>query len=205
MNRDQRRALAFAAGLVGWSLTAGLQIPGRRHPLIQAGLGTGLALAAGARPRPRSGVAHGVAAAAVVAAGVAATTALPQVRKAMRERELPTPAWWWLAVEIPLGTVWSEEAAYRGVLGVLAARGFGTRRGKLLQAMAFGLSHIADARAAGEPVVGTVLVTGLAGWVFAMLAERSGSLLAPALAHLAVNEAGALAALLVQAHDGRLG
>lgn len=53
-------------------------------------------------------------------------------------------------------------------------------------------------RAAGEPVAGTVLITGLAGWVFATLAERSGSLLAPALVHLAVNEAGAIAALVVQ-------
>jgi membrane protease YdiL (CAAX protease family) len=44
-----------------------------------------------------------------------------------------------------------------------------------------------------------VLVTGMAGWVFAALAERSGSLLAPALTHLAINEAGAIAALAVQA------
>jgi membrane protease YdiL (CAAX protease family) len=43
-----------------------------------------------------------------------------------------------------------------------------------------------------------VLVTGLAGWVFGWLYERSGSLIAPMLVHLAVNEAGALAALAVQ-------
>ena len=67
-----------------------------------------------------------------------------------------------------------------------------------MQAIAFGLWHIPDARKAGEPIVGTVLVTGLAGWVFGWLAERSGSLLAPMLAHLAVNEAGAVAALAVQ-------
>jgi len=41
-------------------------------------------------------------------------------------------------------------------------------------------------------------VTGVAGWVFGWLAERSGSVLAPMLAHLAVNEAGAVAALAVQ-------
>ena len=41
-------------------------------------------------------------------------------------------------------------------------------------------------------------MTGLAGWVFGWLAERSGSLLAPVLAHLAINEAGAVAALAVQ-------
>jgi len=71
-----------------------------------------------------------------------------------------------------------------------------TRR--VAQAVAFGLSHIADARAAGEPVAFVVLVTGLAGWVFGHLADRSGSLAAPMLAHLAVNEAGAIAVLLVQ-------
>jgi uncharacterized protein len=65
----------------------------------------------------------------------------------------------------------------------------------VLQANAFGLSHIADARATGAPVLPTVLVTGLAGWLFGWLAERSGSLAAPLLAHLAINEAGAIAAL----------
>ena len=45
------------------------------------------------------------------------------------------------------------------------------------------------------------MVTALAGWAFGWLAERSGSLLAPVLAHLAINEAGAVAALAVQS-DG---
>ena len=47
-------------------------------------------------------------------------------------------------------------------------------------------------------VAGTVLVTGAAGWVFGRLAARSGSLLAPMLAHLAINEAGAVAAMVLQ-------
>lgn len=199
---DQLRALALAAGLVAWSGTAGLQIPGRRHPLIQAGLGTALAVGAGARPGLHArGLRAGTATSAVVAAGVVATTAVPAVRTAMRQRALPNPAWKWLAVEIPLGTIWAEETAYRGALGTAAAAAFGPRWGKLLQACAFGLSHVVDARGAGEPVAATVLVTGIAGWVFALLAERTGSLLAPALAHLAINEAGAVAALWVQRRD----
>ncbi|MBU3749661.1 MAG: CPBP family intramembrane metalloprotease, partial [Mycobacterium sp.] len=104
----------------------------------------------------------------------------------------------WLAVEIPLGTVWSEETAFRGALGSVAAGAFGVRGGRILQALTFGLTHIPDARGTGEPIVATVAVTGLAGWVFALLAERSGSLAAPMLAHLAINEAGAIAALAVQ-------
>ena len=130
--------------------------------------------------------------------GVAAATALPPVRAAMAERELPDAAARWLLLRIPLGTVWAEEAAYRAALGTVATEAFGPTGGRLLQSAAFGLSHIADARATGEPVIGTVVVTGVAGWLFARLYERSGSLAAPMLAHLAINEAGAVAALAVQ-------
>jgi hypothetical protein len=116
----------------------------------------------------------------------------------MADRDLPDGALQWLLLGIPLGTVASEEAAYRGALGTVAADAFGPAGGRLVQAAAFGLSHIADARSTGEPVVPTVLVTGLAGWAFGWLYERSGSLIAPMLAHLAINEAGAAAALAVQ-------
>jgi membrane protease YdiL (CAAX protease family) len=195
--------MALAAGLVGHSATAGLAIPGRRHPVVQAVLGVALAHGAGARlglrgPQLRAGLRIGSVAASAVAVGVAVSLALPGVRAAMAARTLPGPAWKWLLVRIPLGTVCSEEAMYRGALGAVAARAFGARGGRLLQAFAFGLSHVVDARAAGEPVVGTVLATGAAGWVFGWLAERSGSVVAPALAHLTVNEAGALAALAIQ-------
>jgi hypothetical protein len=94
--------------------------------------------------------------------------------------------------------VWAEEAAFRAALGTVTAGAFGPTRGRLLQSLAFGLSHIADARGSGEPVLPTVLVTGVAGWIFALLRERSGSLAAPMLAHLAINEAGAVAAIGVQ-------
>ena len=134
---------------------------------------------------------------AVIAAGVATTTALPRVRTAMAERDLPENAARWLALEIPAGTVWAEETVFRGALHTLAVRAVGPALGRLLQAIAFGLWHIPDARKEGESILGTVLVTGLAGWAFGWLAERSGSLLAPMLAHLAINEAGAVAALAV--------
>lgn len=147
---------------------------------------------------PRSGVRLGLTAAVPVVVGVAVSTAVPRVREEMAERDLPDGALQWLLLGIPLGTVWSEEAAYRGALGTLAADAFGPAGGRLVQATAFGLSHIADARSTGEPVVPTVLVTGLAGWVFGWLYERSGSLIAPMLAHLAINETGAVAALVMQ-------
>jgi hypothetical protein len=94
--------------------------------------------------------------------------------------------------------VWSEEAAFRAALGTVADGAFGPSWGRLVQATAFGLSHVSDARRTGEPVLGTVLVTGVAGWAFGWLYARSGSLAASMFAHLAINEAGALAALVVQ-------
>jgi membrane protease YdiL (CAAX protease family) len=144
------------------------------------------------------GLRLGLPIAALVSAAVGASTALPPVRAGMAERDLPGAAQEWLLARIPIGTVWSEEAAFRATLGTAAVAAFGPQVGRLVQAAAFGLSHIADARRAGEPVLGTVLVTGVAGWVFGWLHEQSGSLVAPMLVHLAVNEAGAVAALAVQ-------
>jgi uncharacterized protein len=108
----------------------------------------------------------------------------------------------WLMLRIPVGTVWAEEAAFRAALASAGAGAFGRSGGRLLQAAAFGLSHVADARATGAPPMATVLVTGVAGWLFGWLADRSGSLAAPLLVHLAINEAGAVAALAVQRRSG---
>jgi uncharacterized protein len=197
------RALAGAAALVGWSNHVAPRIPHRWQVPLHAGLSAALVASTGAPlglrpPAVWRGLRLGLAAATTVAAGVAATSRLAPVRTAMAERELPEPLGGWLLVRIPVGTVWSEEAAFRGALGHVAAEAFGPGWGRAVQAAAFGLSHIADARAAGEPIVGTVLVTGAAGWAFGWLHARSGSLLAPMLAHLAINEAGAVAAVVEQ-------
>jgi len=193
------RVLGLAAILVAWSLLSP-RLPSRWHPVTHAGFGTALAAlthtAVGLRRW--SGVRLGLLSAGSVVLGAAIATALPRVREEMVDRNLPDGTLHWLLLGIPFGTVWSEEAAYRGALGTVAADAFGPAGGRLVQAATFGLSHIADARRTGEPVVPTVLVTGLAGWVFGWLFERSGSLLAPALAHLAINEAGAVSALALQ-------
>lgn len=153
-------------------------------------------------PRLWIGLRWGLATGAAAAAAVAATAPVPVVRLSMSARELPQSVPLWLALRIPVGTVWAEEAAFRAALATLAGKGFGRSRGRLVQAAAFGLSHIADARVSGEPVPATVLVTGVAGWLFGWLAERSGSLAAPMLAHLAINETAAAAALTIQRRSG---
>ena len=169
MRPKQIRALALAAALVGGSLLVP-RMPPRWHPLPHAVLGTALAVITraplGLRPPALwSGLRLGLAVATPVTLGVAAATALPPVRVAMAERELPDAAARWLLLRIPLGTVWAEEAAFRAALGTVATEAFGPTGGRLLQSPAFGLSHIADARTTGEPVIGTVLVTGAAGWL----------------------------------------
>lgn len=201
-NFRHMRALGLAAGLVGWSFVSPRMAAQARLPL-QVGLGGLLVLSTreplGLRP-PRlwAGLRLGLVVGSAAATAVLAATSVPAVRFSMAERELPASASSWLAVQIPLGTVWSEEAAFRGALGAVGARAYGAFGGRLLQAAAFGLSHIADARATGEPVLPTVLATSAAGWVFAWLAEHSGSLSAPMLAHLAINESAAAAALAIQ-------
>jgi uncharacterized protein len=193
------RALGLAAILVAWSLLSP-RLPTRWHPVTHAAFGTALAALTHTTVGLRrwSGVRLGVLSAASVVLGAAVATALPRVREEMLGRNLPDGTLHWLLLGIPFGTVWSEEAAYRGALGTVAADAFGPTGGRFVQAATFGLSHIADARRTGEPVVPTVLVTGLAGWAFGWLYERSGSLLAPALAHLAINESGAVSALALQ-------
>ncbi len=146
-------------------------------------------------PRLWSGMRLALVVGSVAVAGIAASTTVPAVRLSMLARQLPgsTPAW--LIWQIPFGTVWAEEAAFRAALAHVAAEAFGGSTGQLLQATSFGLSHVPDARGTGEPVAATVLATGVAGWLFGWLANRSGSLAAPMLAHLAINETAAVAAL----------
>jgi uncharacterized protein len=200
--RDGARAVGLGVALLGWSVLVP-RFPQRWNPLPQVLFGISVAALGRAPlglqpPALWQGVRWGSAAAVPVVFGVAAGTAVPQVRTGMVDRELPASAGRWLLLRIPFGTVWSEEVAYRGVLGAAATRAFGDTAGRVFTAAVFGLSHVVDARAARESVPATVLVTGAAGWAFSWLHAQSGSLAAPILAHLAVNEAGAIAALAVR-------
>jgi CAAX protease family protein len=195
-------ALSLAAALVGWSFV-GPRLPVAWRVLLQACAGGLLVRVTRAPlglcpPRQWAGLRLGSAAAVAAVTAIAATTSVPPVRLSMSVRELPASMPGWLVLRIPVGTVWAEEAAFRAALATAGSDAFGKSGGRLLQAVAFGFSHIADARATGEPPMATVLATGIAGWLFGWLADRSGSLAAPMLVHLAINEAGAIAALTVQ-------
>lgn len=196
------RAGVLAVALVTWPALLE-RFPQRWRPLVGASVSTALAAVAGTplglrQPQLGAGVRLGGVVASAVAVAVGASPVLKPVRISMRERDIGLRPAAWLGLHIPVGTVWSEELAFRGVLQPLAAEAYGQRLGGVVQAVAFGLAHIRPARAAGDSVPATVLVTGLFGWLLGRLRERSGSVAAPILAHLALNEAGALAALAVQ-------
>jgi len=108
-----------------------------------------------------------------------------------------------LAVRIPLGTALSEELIFRGALLGLCLRRHTFFRAALLSSLTFGLWHVVTAMgavqsdAAGEilaspvaqaaGVAATVVATGAAGMVFCWLRRRSGSVVAPAITHAALN------------------
>ncbi|MGY4648342.1 Rv0804 family intramembrane glutamic endopeptidase [Mycobacterium sp. URHB0021] len=200
MRAGKFRALATAAALVGWSFAAPRV---RFHPVLNAALGTGLAALTrpplGLRPPAlTSGLRNGVPAAAAIALVGAVITAVPQVRADMVRRKRSDHPVRWLLLDIPLGTVWPEEVAFRAMLGGMAQEAFGPVGARWLQSVTFGLWHIVDARLTGHPVLGTVFATAVTGWSLGWLHDRSGSLAAPMLAHLAINEVGAVATLVVQ-------
>jgi len=203
------RVLILAMALVVWP-TALERVPQRWRPLIGAGASSVLAavtrIPLGLRQHPlAAGLRLGGVAASVVAAAVGVSPALEPVRTSMRERDIGLHPAVWLGLHIPVGTVWSEELAFRGVLQPMATEAFGRGLGGVVQAVAFGLAHIRPARAAGDSILGTVLVTGMFGWLLGWLRERSRSVAASMLTHLAINEAGALATLYVSRPNVGLG
>lgn len=113
-------------------------------------------------------------------------------------------------VVIPLGTVLPEELAFRGLLLPLLGRGRGLAAAIWLSSGLFGLWHVLPSLGGGAAnaavvgavggdtagtvarVVATVCATSLAGVVLCWLRLRSGSLVAPLLAHWTVNGLGVI-------------
>jgi membrane protease YdiL (CAAX protease family) len=126
-----------------------------------------------------------------------------------------------LGVSIVLLTAIPEEFAFRGVLLGSALRLWGPWRASLVTSVLFGLWHIeptlhtmrdnravagAAASVGGQVLVvlGAVAVTFAAGLVFCWLRLRSRSLIAPVMAHAAINGL-ALTVAWFAIHWGRLG
>ena len=188
-------------------LTAGLLIAARR-----AGIGaTALGLA---RERVSDGLRWGagavVAITIVLAGGVAFAEALPFVSSLLADERAQLGGSALAAamlVRIPLGTALFEEVAFRGVLLAVFLRCCSPKVAVLASSVVFGLWHIAPTAVSLQlneiaptspaglaAIVGGVVVTTVAGLAFTWLRWRSGSLLAPLLAHWATNALGLLAA-----------
>jgi membrane protease YdiL (CAAX protease family) len=217
--------LAVAVVLTAWNnavvaaLPSGWYVPAN---LAAAGLLVGLARAVGlswrelglARADLSSGARWGGALALLVAAGYVLLLAVPAARPLLddaRVAGLDAGAVAYRAlVRIPLGTVLWEEVAFRGVLLAALARLLRLRSAVAVSAAVFGVWHVRptlQALAVNDLVDGPVetalavalgcAFTAAAGILFAWLRLRSGSLLAPALLHVATNSLGLLAAAVV--------
>jgi CAAX protease family protein len=191
----------------------GLPLIGRTAGLSWADMGLG-------RGTWRPGLRWAGAEIALVAVVIAAGAALPLTRNAFRDTRYQLnlgAALLDALVLIPVGTVLLEEVAFRGVLWGLLRRARGTVTATAVTSLLFGLWHVlpslglASANQAISGTVGsgrsaelvTVLATmgftALAGVVFCELRRRSGSLLAPAGLHWAVNGLAVLASAAVWA------
>jgi uncharacterized protein len=198
------RAVHDAHLAVGLGLAASLFLIARAEGLTAADLGL-------ARTRWPAGLRWGAAAAALVGAAYALAYLIPAVRQVVPDGEGgPGAALTVVLVVVPLGTVFPEELAFRGLLLSVLGRRWGVRAGVLLSSGLFGLWHVlaslggglanaaivdmvgGDAAGTMLRVVVTVLFTSVAGVVLCWLRLRSGSLLAPILAHWTVNGLGVI-------------
>ncbi|MDP9403751.1 MAG: CPBP family intramembrane metalloprotease [Actinomycetota bacterium] len=156
------------------------------------------------------GAALGAAAFLVVAIVLVVAALVPATRPLFKDQRVANVTGAAVAyqavVRIPLGTVFLEEVAFRGVLLALLRRATSPRAAVGWSSAMFGLWHVvptvealgANRLAPGGPAVAAAVVaTAAAGAAFCWLRLRSGSLVAPALAHVASNSVALVVAVSV--------
>jgi uncharacterized protein len=200
--------LATAAGLTAFARHAGCS---------RADLGIGAGDA-------RSGLRVGLGAAAVAGGAVALGAALPATGRCFHDRRVREvgrgEAVYHVVVRIPLATALAEELQFRGALLALFRQRRSPAAAVLWTSLLFGVWHVLPtvAHYQGNPasdlvadpgrgrrlaVLVTTLSTAGAGGVFAWLRLRSRSVLAPVLAHAAVNVSAYLAGRRVANREAR--
>jgi membrane protease YdiL (CAAX protease family) len=161
-----------------------------------------------------TGLRIGAIAAGAIVAATATARALDRKGTAFRDARVTdasrADAALQLLVRIPVATALVEELAFRGVILGLGARDGDRRRALVVSSIAFGLWHVGSAlhparqRATGEMVshpgamvpavvLGDVVATTVGGFGFGWLRLRSGSIVAPTLAHAALNASAYIA------------
>jgi uncharacterized protein len=204
------RILAAVAIPVLWSnlVLPRLRLGLRGRTAANATFATGYAVIFGAHGNSRRsgsgrcvppstirGLLWGAALSAPILAGYAALLAVPTTRRRLAEfaaREPEVGLAEWITIHIPLGTVYSEELIFRVTLDPMLNR-HNNALVTWIGPTAFGLWHIAPARAADDSVPGTVALTALGGLVLSRLRRHTRGTIAPVSLHLALNIGGAVA------------
>jgi membrane protease YdiL (CAAX protease family) len=162
-----------------------------------------------AREKVASGLRWGLLAMLVIGAVIIVAVAIPSTRsyfeKGAIRRDSTAAHVLEPLVVIPFATVLFEEVIFRGVLLGALLRVTTQVRAVIYCSIAFGLWHIPPALsdANGKSafatigiVGGTIAFTTAAGVLFSWLRLRSGSLLAPIMAHVASNSFAYVGALI---------
>jgi len=167
--------------------------------------------------RASPGARIGFRAAVPVVGAIAVALAIPATRRLVVDRQAieatRRDALYHALLRIPFGTALAEEILFRGALLGILERRHTPRVARALNAVLFGLWHVAPtlrqiethpergrvstpARRAAT-VAGSVAATTLAGYWLATLRDRGRSVAAPAVAHAAVNLTGFVGGWLI--------
>ena len=177
--------LAIAAGFVAWARWSA------RLSWDELGLG---------RAHVRDGLRIGGLALLAIGVTILVLVAVPGSRSYFDNRSVAADSTAQRVLQplffIPLGTVVFEELIFRGVLLAVLQRVWSRTTSLVVSSVCFGFWHLPPAlrdasgngaAAAVGVVVGTIAVTTIAGAAFAWLRLRSGSVIAPIMAHVATN------------------
>ena len=205
---------------IAWNLIGNLVLPGAWYVPANIAVAAGLvALARWAglgwddlgfeRKSVCRGLAVGLGAAVLIGAVIALGVAIPALRTFFESDDVATATpgeqWYTALIRIPIGTAVFEEVLFRSVLLGALLRLTTVKWAVVISAVAFGLWHVVPAWETVEGsgletlglIVGTVVITTVAGIVFALLRIWSNSIVAPILAHTATNSFAYVAAVVV--------
>ncbi len=161
-----------------------------------------------------TGLSWGLKVAAIVAVALAVAVAVPALHPLLDDARIegigPGLLAYRALIRIPLGTALFEEFAFRGVLFGAWSRVARPWQAAAGSSLVFGLWHVRptidllDANGLADSsiarlavVVAAVLLTAIAGYLFCLLRIHSRSLLAPFIAHTAINSLAIVAAFIV--------
>lgn len=221
------RAVTSVLVLLGARNLGDLVLPGAAYVPTNVAVGAALlAVARGggaswddlglARSHLRPGMSVGSAAGAGAVTALLVAAAVPRARRVFDDERVPLDAsgpqrLYQTTIRIPVGTVAFEELAFRGVLLDILRQRLRPSLAVALDSALFGLWHIVPTLATARAnrivglgrlglVAGSVLATTAGGVVLCALRMRTGHVLAPALLHLGVNDAGYVLAWRARRH-----